>query len=160
MVRPSLRCGRNLVTDGAAEFWILLANVSLVRVSEAHGNLMNRGRPVRFQRPFQDLLQPGCLANPDCSRLPPPMASAGLPMSGSDPVAEFSVSLVEPLGICVAQTSRHLRQAARCRLFKSHQKSLPDLARMTGWRYAPIAGEGKGFLCGDDVRLCRPRWSE
>src|SRR5260370_29359885 len=141
---------RDLFADCPIQFRILLMDVTVVRVSKAHGNLMRRGRPVGFERLLQDFLQPGGFANSGCSRLPPPMASAGLPMSGSDPVAELSVSLVEPLGICVAQTSRPLRQTARYWLIKSHQKSLPDFARMPGWRYAPTAGEGEGFLCGDN----------
>src|SRR5712692_8846747 len=121
---------------------------------------MNRGRLIRFERPLQDLLQPDGVANPGCSRLLPPMASARLPISGGDLMAEFSVGLIEPLGICVAQTSRNLRQAARNGFTKSRQKSLPEFARTPGWRYAPIAGESKGFLCGGDVHRCRPRWIE
>ena len=124
MVRPSLRCRRNLVTDGAAEFWILLVNVSLVRVSKAHGNLMNRGRPVRFERLLSGSPSVARLANPGCSGLPPPMAPARLPIPGSDLVADLRSGLIEPLGVCVAQTSRNLRQAARYRFIKSRQKRL------------------------------------
>src|SRR5712692_9935302 len=151
---------RNLFADCPTQFRILLMDVSIVRVSKARGHLMNRGRPVRLERLFQDLLQPGSFANPDCSRLPPPMALARPPISGSDPVAESSVGLIEPIGVCVAQASRNLRQGARTGFIKGRQKSLPEFARTPVWRYAPIAGEGKGFLCGDDLRRCRPRRSE
>ena len=77
-------------------------------------------------------------------------------MSGSDPMAEFSVGLIEPIGVCVAQASRNLRQGARVGVIKSRQKGLPEFARTPVWRYGPIAGQGKGFFCGDDVRRRRP----
>src|ERR1017187_8044866 len=134
---------RDLFADCPTQLRILLMEVSVVRVSKASGHLMNRGRPVRLERLLQDLLQPDSFANPDCSRLPPPMASAGLPMSGSDPMAEFSVGLIEPIGVCVAQASRNLRQGARVGVIKSRQKGLPEFARTPVWRYGPLPVRAK-----------------
>jgi hypothetical protein len=110
---------RDLRADCTTQVGIILTDISVIRVTKACSNLMDRGRPVRFERLFQYVLQPGGIADPDCSRLPPPMTQAGFPISGGDLMAEFSVGLIEPLGIFVAQTSRHLRQAAGYASFRA-----------------------------------------